>query len=423
MLWTQAYLLRLRRDLDRWVEQGFVTPDNADKILSSLETRHDGRKLPGLLTLLGAALLIFAALTFVAANWAEIPRWLKLVMIFGSMWAAYAGAIWLERRAHPLFAQAAVLTGLGLFGASIMLIAQIYHIETDDPVGLLAWCVAALATAWALPSRPALALGLGLAVIWSSFASDNWGTHIHWWFFLPWAAGAVLAFRLRWRPGFHLAVITFLAWLLMNATGLSRLLGGEQEFAAIIALLATALWLGALAFRNRWMQYSLLSEHYGMFIALAAFAILQADEVSGVPPVAWFIAAVIAGGGAAALGIRAMDHKQIEIKHLATPAALALAALLYPLLGQHQALLIYATILLGVSVGLVAYGLARQSRFAVNLGFWAFGLEVLYLYFETLGTLLGTAAFFALGGVILIAGGTFMERLRRRLVETTGKGA
>ncbi|HCX69533.1 MAG TPA: hypothetical protein DHK64_18950 [Rhodobiaceae bacterium] len=77
---------------------------------------------------------------------------------------------------------------------------------------------------------------------------------------------------------------------------------------------------------------------------------------------------------------------------------------------------IYAALFLALSAWLVSYGMSRDSRFAVNFAFVAFGAEVLYLYFETMGTLLDTALFFALGGVLLIAGSLVMERMRRRIV-------
>ena len=75
-----------------------------------------------------------------------------------------------------------------------------------------------------------------------------------------------------------------------------------------------------------------------------------------------------------------------------------------------------AALFLALSAWLVSYGTAHDFRFAVNFGFVAFGAEVLWLYFETMGTLLDTAIFFALGGILLIAGSVVMERMRRRLV-------
>jgi hypothetical protein len=104
--------------------------------------------------------------------------------------------------------------------------------------------------------------------------------------------------------------------------------------------------------------------------------------------------------------------------------AVAIGAALYPALTAHpgSAAWIYGALFLVASVWLVALGTSQRNRFALNAGFAAFGLEVLYLYFETLGTLLGTAAFFALGGVLLIAGSLLMARVRRRVVAAADEG-
>src|SRR5690606_36829034 len=144
-------------------------------------------------------------------------------LIFAAMWGAYIAAFVLQKRGHTNFAQAAVLIGLGLFGAGIMLIAQIYHIVTDDPGGVLAWCVAALATAWLLPSRPALALGILLAVVWTWFAFDMNSDVPHWAFWAAWAASAVLALRLSWPPAFHLVLIAGFLWQAINAEAIVEL--------------------------------------------------------------------------------------------------------------------------------------------------------------------------------------------------------
>ncbi len=83
---------------------------------------------------------------------------------------------------------------------------------------------------------------------------------------------------------------------------------------------------------------------------------------------------------------------------------------------------LYAAAVLALAAWLVAYGAARGSRFAVNFGFVVFAAEVLWLYFETLGTLLDTAIFFALGGVLLIVGSVVFERMRRRIVRNAAAG-
>src|SRR5690606_38865671 len=98
-----AYLHKLKSDLDLWIERGWVTPANAELILKSAGERPSARRMPAILAILGAVLIGFAVMSFVAANWAEIPKLAKLVMIFGAMWAAWLAAIPLERRGHPAF--------------------------------------------------------------------------------------------------------------------------------------------------------------------------------------------------------------------------------------------------------------------------------------------------------------------------------
>jgi len=87
-MWQRAYLHRLKSDIDLWIERGWVTPASAEAILKSAEDRPSTRRMPAILAMLGAVLIGFAVMSFVAANWAEISKLVKLVMIFGAMWAA-----------------------------------------------------------------------------------------------------------------------------------------------------------------------------------------------------------------------------------------------------------------------------------------------------------------------------------------------
>ncbi|HEX7775181.1 MAG TPA: DUF2157 domain-containing protein, partial [Parvibaculum sp.] len=117
-MWQRAYLLRLKQDIEFWIERGWLTPENAQAILAASGGEATTRRIPQILSLLGAVLIGFAAMSFVAANWSELSKLLKLVLLFGAMWAAYGTAFILERREHPAYAQAAVVGGLALFGAN-----------------------------------------------------------------------------------------------------------------------------------------------------------------------------------------------------------------------------------------------------------------------------------------------------------------
>lgn len=427
-MWQRAYLQRLKRDLDLWIERGWVTAANAEAILQSASGPASARRMPAILAILGAVLIGFAVMSFVAANWAEIPKLVKLAMIFGAMWAAYIAAFILQKRDHPAFAQAAVLIGLALFGAGIMLVAQIYHIVTDDPAGVLAWCIAALATAWLLPSRPALALGILLAVVWTYFVAQMNGASPHWAFWLPWGAAILLSLRLSWAPGLHLSLIAGFIWQAMNAEAIVDTHDvAEMQLATIFLLEGLALWLAAILLAERGPRFAAIVEAYGIVVAFVLFWVFQMDPGDNriATTATGSVLLSLASAGLAVLAFFCVTRQKLEARHVAGIAALALLALVFPLVKSASPDLIpwaYAAAFLALSAWLVSYGTGRGSRFAVNLGFVAFAAEVLYLYFETLGDLLGTALFFALGGVLLIVGSFVMERMRRRLVKATGEG-
>ncbi len=425
-MWQRSYLQRLKRDIDLWIERGWVTPANAEAILEDASRTPDTRRTPAILAILGAVLIGFAAMSFVAANWAELSKLTRLALIGTGLVAAYGIAWQTERRGHPAFAQAALLTGLCLFGAAIMLIAQIYHIQTDDPGGVLAWCVAALAAAAILPSRPALALGMLLAIVWSGFALSLHQDVPHIGFFLPWIFALALILRFSWVTGFHLWIATGYAWLAFNAYAIGNWMGvGPGAIAALVVMDAIGLWLAALALQARLPRFADVAEDYGIVVAFTVFWILHVIPANDAGPIntLWIGAAIVMALAVLAIGISALTQRRLEARHAFAIGGMSIAALAYPLSMHAMGPAIewlYSAIFLALSVWLVSYGTARHSRFLINGGFAAFAAEVLYLYFATLGTMLDTAAFFLIGGLLLIAGSLFFERLRRRMVKAVG---
>jgi len=421
-MWQRAYLHRLKSDIDLWIERGWVTPASAEAILKSAAERPSTRRMPAILAILGAVLIGFAVMSFVAANWTEIPKLTKLIMIFVAMWVSWGAAFALEKRGHANFAQAAVLIGLCLFGGGIMLIAQIYHIVTDDPGGVLAWCIAALAAAWLLPSRPALALGILLAVIWTSFTLSLEETTPHWPFWIVWIAAFALSLRLAWLPGFHLALLAGFIWQLLWGFAIAETLTIDPAWLIIVYTLEViAIWLAALLCSDKGPRFAAAAEAYAIALTFILFWFLQIrpDRAIGDGAAFYWPFLLVMFALAGSLAVLVIMRSLLEARHAASIAAIIVATLAYPAIEAGAPTLVpwvYAALFLALSAWLVSYGMSRDSRFAVNFAFVAFGAEVLYLYFETMGTLLDTALFFALGGFLLIAGSLVMERMRRRIV-------
>lgn len=160
MLWHKQ---KLERQVDRWRQQGWVTDAGAQAIRDELHRGSARFGLSGVLGVLGATLLAFGIMMFVGANWQEMPRLARVALLGGGMWAAYGLGAWLYVRNHPAFGHAAVLLGSAIFGASIMLIAQMYHLEGHPPGAVLVWAVGTGLAAFLFRANPVYALAILLA--------------------------------------------------------------------------------------------------------------------------------------------------------------------------------------------------------------------------------------------------------------------
>lgn len=434
------YRKRLEKDLVYWQSQGWVDKENATAILQSTETEDSGSKLPIILGVLGAILIVFSAMTFVAANWEEIPRIVRLLLLLSGMLVSYAMAWLLSRRGYALPADAAVLIGTGVYGAAIMLVAQIYHIEAHFPDGVLMWSLGAFLAALLTMSRGALVVSIAGAYFWSHSEMMDFGWDVHWPFLPFWAALTALSIYMRWSPARHLTLLAILAWFVIAAGQIFDLLNWPAISALSLMIAVTALLFaichigfgksGPLQRQEIWLEYTATARVYAIIGMLGlAFLVRLAgiEELFSDDPVFLFgtwtisnlliIAMVI---GTAFLAVRSGALRIVD-------AAAILGACIVPFLiaygltteiidekGLTLAMLA-AAFVIALAIWAIDYGHSRQSRAATNIGLTIFGFEILYLYFETFGTLLDTALFFLTGGLLLIALGWGLNKFRLTL--------
>jgi hypothetical protein len=74
------------------------------------------------------------------------------------------------------------------------------------------------------------------------------------------------------------------------------------------------------------------------------------------------------------------------------------------------------------AIGLIAWGMTEHVKDRVNVGVAGFAITVLGFYFSNVMDKLGRSASLIGLGVLLIAGGWGMERMRRRLVARLAEG-
>jgi uncharacterized membrane protein len=367
-----GYTSRLSRDLKRWRERGILDAETARVIEADVAAHSISASIPSAMAILGAVLLCFAAMTFVAANWDTLSKLTRLIILFGALWGAYGAAWFLQRTSHPYLVQAAILLGSGLFGANIMLIAQIYHLDGNPPDAVLMWACGVLLGGAVLQSRPALALAIILCSLWSWWEVIQSPTAVHFPFLLAWFACAVAVAWHRWASGYHLLAIALAAWIV----GIGYLFEpgdvfGMKSANPVVVGIGLAIMAGGWVAHERvnWITDG-FGDHLPLYGVMIAFAGLFGLQFIDKIPVGWM-------------------------------AVLALLALCVVVAGLYA-------------------GIQGENRSLARLAYTLFCIELLGLYFKTLGTLLDTALFFLIAGVIVIVMAIVAAKLNKSVSAGTG---
>ncbi len=435
------FLKLLRRELPVWVERGWVTPGGDSAILEHVAAQGSGvRFLAYAFSMLGVLLLGSGIITYFAANWALMPKIIKLVILFGGMWAAYGAAAYLLQRGDsPQLGQAILLLGVILFGANIMLIAQIYHIDSHYPDGVLSWSAGALLAAYLLRSQPAMIAALGLGVLWTGMETLGFD-RVHWPFLILWLACLPMIYRMQWRASAHVALLALLVWSVFVFWPIEWLLPDVWLLYVMqwYMLAYGALFLLGLALDTyaRVAFVGMTVQRYAAFAGLMSFYALTFPDFqthtrdAGDPLTAgpeWFVAVAASLAWVVVLVAAGAWHRQ-RARTGKSPAYLAWGQALLGLivvllmvnlfLASEQGGLmagLFNLLFFGGTVWLIYAGSRLGDRFLVNIGFVFFALGLLTRYFDTFWTLLNRSYFFMLGGLLLLVGGFFVERQRRRL--------
>src|SRR4051812_21057 len=89
---------RLRKETARWVDEGIVSAEQAERI-HALHPETEGSaasRFLAILSVLGGALCLVGVALIISANWQDIHRWVKIIVAVGLLVAAYAGGYWLK---------------------------------------------------------------------------------------------------------------------------------------------------------------------------------------------------------------------------------------------------------------------------------------------------------------------------------------
>ncbi len=435
-----SYKRHVARDLPAWISKGWVDADHAEPLLASIPEHNFRDKLPTIIAVLGAVLLAFAAMSFVAANWNEITKLVRLGLLFAALWLAYAGAAWARAKRWPVFYEASVVLGCGLFGANIMLIAQMYHIDRHYPDGFMIWALGCLLAAGLCRSVGAVLIGFALLCLWTASETVEFVRHVHWPFLIAWGACAWLVWHERWYAGINAAAISLFVWITVSVVTLAdRHDWSTASALSVLSLTSIIFLVVAVHFEDKRqdggdLKIISVESLILFFSTLFLFQLATDDLVRSFENVTfsgrfgaggfWLPTCLITAALASALAFGSnlsggMLRKDAIV--LTAAAATVLMSVLVPL-PAFILVVLFGAGYLALSIWSINFGQRRDSPAAINIGFAAFGIETLYLYFETVGTLLNTAVFFLTGGIVLVLLALALERMRRRLMSNQSHG-
>lgn len=387
---------RLARESERWVAEGIVTAEQA----AALRERHAheaaehevGRgRAATALAVIGALAVGFGVIGFVAANWEEMAHGVRLALLTAAVAAAYAGGYQLRERTGrlPRVGEALYLLGVLLFGASLFLVGQMYHVEAHDPLALLLWAAAAFAVAVVVRSRAIAAAALLIFSGWIGFEAGT-------------------ALEDSGDGSAALAVLAVFYGGALYGLGTATRRRVRQAWLDETDLTSTARRLG------------LLLAAAGIFVFTFSGA---ADELDGAASelgaglqAGFLLLAALALLGAAALALGERRSGRWEAAALAASVGVLLVAVYAGGSGGLYALL-FNVLFAAVALGAIYAGYLSDEPWLVNLGVLFVAVDLVARYFDVFWSALPRSAGLIGAGLLVLAIAWFLERQRQRLLE------
>ena len=389
----------------RWTELGIVTPEQYKQILGLYTEKKNAI---GLVPILGSLLVGLGILSFTAANWQDIPQMFRLILIIASMCGFYVAGEMQLRRGHDKLGIALVGIGLITFGAGIVLIAQMFHLEAYDVTSWIIWGIAGILLTYLYTSRYLYLLSLLL------FSIAQWYSVVEFHNF-SYAAFGLMIVGLGYYAWKHQN--SLLAWLFSLSYVIQSIMlvsVNDWQFVWVFIPILVLYTLGDFV-KNRDfalpLQVAPLIAAYlfDLFIVLYAHErdYMNVKEDLLAQPLPFFAACVVLFGISMLLKVRS-GRALSGVEWILMPPLLYLPI---------QVDVLYLFVLFFFSLFLLWRGYIEEWRFKINLGTFLFLISTMTAYFKLAWSFMDKSLFFIFGGILLLALSWFLNRRRMQFIE------
>ncbi len=159
--------LTAEQALDHWQEKGLLTAKKAAELRSNLHTDKDiPNKALAIFSGIGAILVGLGVILFISSNWDAMSPTLKVIILMAGMLGTGVAGYWLQYiKDYEKTGTALQFVNVLIFGASIFLVAQIYHLQLTFWWGALLWFLGTAYMAYVLSSRMHIWLSVPLLIL------------------------------------------------------------------------------------------------------------------------------------------------------------------------------------------------------------------------------------------------------------------
>ncbi|MGG5252376.1 DUF2157 domain-containing protein [Neobacillus sp. SM06] len=240
----------LKRELYFLETNGTITSSKVNEIVSLYEA-EERFSFTKTLLYVGSILVGAGILSFIASNWADIGKTVKVLLILlvyiGSIFAGFK----LEQH-YPKTSKSLYYLAVIVFGAGIFLVGQMFHFGGDFQNAFLWWSLGILPLAWVLKDKRILLAAALFALIYLFNSTYLSGAVIPYWILLWIAAIYVLNERIGYSrlTGF----VSGMLMLTFIGTVMSYMIGDNAAdgyvYGIVYLLIGVFLAIGNAKFRQ-----------------------------------------------------------------------------------------------------------------------------------------------------------------------------
>ena len=383
--------------INKWLKERVINKSQAKRMLYDVSTHKKERssnKFILTISTIGSILLGIGAILFIASNWREISNLMKVIMLLGSTIGAYYFGYLLkyQKQNLPKVGISLMFLGALLFGATIILVSQIYNLNANNHVLVLIWLIGVLPLVYALNSMAMGGLASLLFFIWIGLFFNQENT---WWFF------SIL--------GKYTPFVFFISSIMLFAIGGMHYTSEKlNDIARIYRIAGLKVMLISMLF----LTFNWISQESGR--VAHDFFVVRGEFIGP-----WMI--VFSAIAIAILIKNWFFDKSENVSSIEGPVGIGLIILVlisffFPS-STNVYVIIFNLVMFGLTILLVYAGYQREDMKLVNMGVFWIAVFIVMKYFDWFYELLPRSLFFLAGGIILLVGGIVLEKKRKNIKE------